>query len=151
MRKNIDLKKLYANDPPKLLKCFKYAVSSLLFWFLVMYVGFVLRDVQCARFVFNYAVFINVMTLLVNFIDFVVKSQELFIWEISEDTLHFFTLLGGAPATVTAMILLKHNMKNPSYQEAFFTWCVLSCLWMIFVLFIVYSYQQVFLEFLRDF
>jgi len=140
---------VYANDPPKLRKCVKYGVGSLLFWMLVMYYGYSVKDYQCAVFVYQYAVFWNALTLLVNITDVIMKKLDFDFWSPSEDILHFLTLLGGGPATVLTMIILKQKVQKPSYQETFFTWCGLSILWMLFVLFIVFSYQQILLEFFR--
>ena len=140
---------LYANDPPKLKKCVMHGVGSLLFWILVIYFGYSIKDYQCALFTYQYAVFWNGLTLLVNVTDFFLQKFEFEFWSPSEDILHFLTLLGGGPATVVAMVMLRHNAQKPSYQETFFTWCSISILWMMFVLFVVFSYQQVLLEVFR--
>ena len=140
---------LYANDPPKLNKCIQFGLLSLIFWIIVIYLGYYIKDYQCALFVYQYAVFWNVMTLLMNAFDVAMKISQFHSWRLSEDILHFLTLLGGGSATVLVMVLFKHKAQKPSYQETFFTWCNLSVLWMFFVLFIVYSYQQVFLVFFR--
>ena len=140
---------LYANDPPKLNKCIVYGVGSFLFWVAVICSGYCIKDYQCAMFVYNYAIFWNALTAIVNVSDVILNKVDFYFWRPPDDILHFLTLLGGAPTTVLVMVLLKHNKHKLFYQETFFTWCGLSCLWKLFVLFIVYSNQQMFMEFFR--
>ena len=140
---------LYVDDPPKLFKCIKYGLAATLFWFVAAALGYYVRDDQSPRFILQYALYWNIFTLAVNAFDKLLHISGCYNWGVSEDFLHFLTLLGGGPSTVLVMALLRHKSKKPSYQETFFTWCSLSCWWMLFICFIVYSYQQVFIEIMR--
>ena len=149
MWSNKDANDLYANDPPKLSKCIQFGCMAFISWLAVAAIGYLIRDYQCVSYILTYAVYWNVVTLSLNVFDFGMKNYGFYDWSLSEDILHFLTLLGGGPAIVLVMVMLKYNSKNPSFQETFFTWCSLSPLWMLFVLFIVYSYQHVFNEFFK--
>lgn len=147
MWSNKDVDHLYVNDAPKFMKCIRYGLLAALFWFVVAALGYHVRDEQSPKFILNYALYWNLLTITVNILDKLLSGFSSF--GVSEDILHFLTLLGGAPSTVFAMVLFKQKSKKPSYQETFFTWCGLSSLWMIFVCFIVYSYQHVFIEIMK--
>jgi uncharacterized membrane protein YsdA (DUF1294 family)/cold shock CspA family protein len=48
-------------------------------------------------------------------------------WRTAENTLHFFSLIGGWPGALIAQSLLRHKSKKESFQIVFWTTVILNC------------------------
>lgn len=48
-------------------------------------------------------------------------------WRIQENTLHFFSLLGGWPGAMAAQRLLRHKSRKRSFQITYWITVVLNC------------------------
>ena len=72
---------------------------------------------------------INVVTFLVNALD--KGLAKCFngndrVVRVPEKVLHFFTLVGGAPATSLAMLIVRHKCAKDSYRRVFVMYAVIS-------------------------
>ena len=48
-------------------------------------------------------------------------------WRIPENTLHFFSLVGGWPGALLAQRTLRHKSRKPSFQVAFWVTVLMNC------------------------
>ena len=107
-------------------KCVICGVVILVLWLILLLVGYfkvdkekhtVLHTVYLVCII--YFLLINTVTFLLNCVDKTLAKCECEQRRVPEKVLHFFTFLGGAPATALAMLIINHKSSKVSYHNAF--------------------------------